>query len=164
MPDRSTGLWVYGIVGRYCLVGLPMSLRSGYCSTGRVSASRVCAALRPHPHPCLRLHCVRSQPLRTQKPSHCLYLRPRLSVPGVHHIRRRGLPCGVGPRVGTSKPTSPLRRRRHYLATLRVFWVLKNTRIAWRRRRVPPVRIRGGSAVFLSKVHSQRITVGGRRR
>ena len=120
LPDRSAGLWVYRTVGRYCLVGLRMSLRSGYCSTSRVSASRVCAALRPHPHLCLRLHCVRSHPLRTQKPSHCLYLRPRLSVPGVHHIRRRGLPCGVGPRVGTSKPTSPLRRRRHYLATLRV--------------------------------------------
>jgi hypothetical protein len=98
-----------------------MSVRSGYRSTGRVSASWVCAALRPRLYLCLRLYRVRPQPLRTQKPSHCLYLRLRLSVSGVHRTRRRRrLPCGVGPRVGTPKPTSPLRRRRHYLATLRV--------------------------------------------
>ena len=40
----------------------------------------------------------------------------------------------------------------------------KDTRIARPQRRVPPARIRGDSAVFLPKVHSQRITVGGRRR
>ena len=32
----------------------------------------------------------------------------------------RGGLCGVGPRVGTSKPTSPLGRRRRYLAPARV--------------------------------------------
>jgi hypothetical protein len=36
-----------------------------------------------------------------------------------------GLLCGVGPRVGTSKPTSPLRRRRHRLATPRVLDIKK---------------------------------------
>ena len=76
---------------------------------------------------------------------------------------------GGGSRVG-SGPALEHRNRPHpsgggdIISRPCAFWVLKNTRIAWRRRRVPPVRIRGGSAVFLSKVHSQRITVGGRRR
>jgi hypothetical protein len=64
--------------------------------------------------------------------------RLRLSVSGMHCVRRcfdrptstgarwpAGLPCGVGPRVGTSKPTSPLRRRRRYLATARVLGAKK---------------------------------------
>lgn len=45
-------------------------------------------------------------------------LHLRLSVSGVYCMP--GLLRGVGPRVGTSKPTSPLRRRRHCLATPRV--------------------------------------------
>jgi hypothetical protein len=76
---------------------------------------------------------------------------------------------GGGSRVG-SGPASEHQNRPHpsgggdIVSRPYAFWVLRNTRIARQRRRVPPVRIRGGSAVFLSKVHSQRITVGGRRR
>jgi hypothetical protein len=60
-------------------------------------------------------------------------LRLRLSIPGMRRIWPcfyrpastgvwwlLGLLCRVGPRVGTLKPTSPLRRRQHHLATLRV--------------------------------------------
>jgi hypothetical protein len=73
---------------------------------------------------------------------------------------------GGGSRVG-SGPALEHRNRPHpsgggdIISRPYAFRALKNTRIARRQRWVPTVRIRGDSAVFLSKVHSQRITVGG---
>jgi hypothetical protein len=63
--------------------------------------------------------------LGTALPITCLRCSLSLPTPALirswHALRTApGLLCGVGPRVGTLKPTLPLRRRRHSLATLRV--------------------------------------------
>ena len=77
----------------------------------------------PTPVPVLRLIPTSPNPNTLLLPLPATALRLRLPVSGVHCTL--GLLCGVGPRVGTSNPTSPLRRRRHYLATLRVLDVKK---------------------------------------
>jgi hypothetical protein len=122
--DRSAGSWDRGIVGRRCLVGPRIYLRS-------TCLRRPLYLSMPPPVLCLT---PTSLNLKTRLlPLPVAALRLRLSIPGVRRIWPYfhrpastgvwwlpGLLCGVGPRVGTPKPTSPLRRRRHYLATLRV--------------------------------------------
>ena len=122
--DRSAGSWDRGIVGWRCLVGPRIYLRS-------TCLRRPLHLSMPPPVLCLT---PTSLNLRTRLlPLPVAALRLRLSIPGVRRIWPcfhrpastgvwwlPGLLCGVGPRVGTLKPTSPLRRRRHCLATLRV--------------------------------------------
>ena len=96
----STDLPGRGIVGSWDR-GSAMSCRASNISTVYMSAP---AALFIYASA-----CTLSDPdlLKPKNPSTSVRWLP-------------GLLCGVGPRVGTPKPTSPLRRRRHYLATLRV--------------------------------------------
>jgi hypothetical protein len=111
-------------VGRRCLVGPRIYLRS-------TCLRRPLYLSMPLPILCLT---PTSLNLKTRLlPLPIAALRLRLSIPSVRCIWPcfhrpastgvwwlPGLLCGVGPRVRTLKPTSPLRRRRHYLATLRV--------------------------------------------
>jgi hypothetical protein len=133
MPGENVGLgWCQHV---YCLIDLP---GCGFVGSwdGIVSSDFECLyglgtallvmclhrppPLLPIPTPilCLIPTSLNPKTLPLPLPATALYLR--LSVSGVHCIQHRGPLCGVRPRVGTPKPTSPLQRRRHYLATLRI--------------------------------------------
>ena len=162
LPDRVVTGW-YAVSVAECFYGLGGALLI-------VCLCYLLPASTPAPIP--RLVPTSLNPTRF---SFCLYLRLRytcacpfpagLACSPAFDRRSVAIPaswgglCGVGPRVGTSKPTSPLRRRRRYLATYG-FSTPKNTRIALGRRRVLPARIWGRPAVFLSNNHGQTIMVG----
>jgi hypothetical protein len=111
-------------VGWRCLVGPRIYLRST-CLRRPLYLSMPPSVL------CLTLTSLNLKTCLLPLPIAVLCLR--LSIPGMRRIWPcfhrpastsvwwlLGLLCRVGPCVGTLKPTSPLRRRRHYLATLRV--------------------------------------------
>ena len=95
----------------------------------------------------------RNPPITSTYNCACLFL-VRIAYGG------RGSCIGSGPALEHQNRPYPSGRG-DIISRPYAFWVLKNMRIARRRRQVPPMQIRGGSAVFLPKVHSQRITVGG---
>jgi hypothetical protein len=99
---------------------------SGWVVVGYSVSSDLTAAMYYTPHAlcylcrCPDPHPVQTQSLRTLKLPVPLYLR----LSALRYARRLGPPgagVGSGPAFGTSKPTSPLGRRRRYLASAWVF-------------------------------------------
>jgi hypothetical protein len=136
MPGENVGIRWRGCV--YCLIDLPgcrfVGPWDGIASSGfgclyGLGATPPVIYLRrppslPMPVPVLRPILTSSKPKNSPTASTC-----DCAIPALVRFRclsHAGAPVwGVGPRAGTSKPTSPLRQRRHYLATLRVLDVKK---------------------------------------
>jgi hypothetical protein len=121
-----------------------------------------------HLRRCPDLHSVESQPPRTLKPPACLYLRlyPAPARARACPLVARPASGSAGAGVGSRSPRLGHRNRPHpsgggdSISRRRGFRTLKTTRIASGRRRVPRMRILGGSAVFLLNNHGQTTTVG----
>jgi len=165
--DGSTGSYGYGLVSPFRLLNV---------SAVWVRVLWLCVCAMRRLPPCLRPHLVSSQPPRTPRLSPCLHLRPR-------HACARPFPAGLacGPAfdrrpvadclhpgaasVG-SGPALEHQNRPHPsgggndISRPCGSSMPENTRIASGRRRIPPARTWGVSAVFLSNNHGQTIMVG----
>jgi hypothetical protein len=127
LPDRM-------VTGWYRRAGCRMFLWSGYgCSDymSMLPTTCLCAYGYTSSHPNLSEPCTIPPPpsastcdratpalVRFRRTLHVAPLSTDVRWPT---DRTRGGLCGVGARVGTSKPTSPLGRRRRYLAPRWVF-------------------------------------------
>jgi hypothetical protein len=133
LPDRV-------VTGWYRRVGCRMFLWSGYgcsdympvlpttclCAYGYTSSQPNLS--EPYTIPPLAPPATVLRPRLSVSGGPCMWLRFRPNVRWPAAYTWGGL-CGVGARVGTSKPTSPLGRRRRYLASA---WVLDAEKYAHR--------------------------------